>query len=107
MKTTLNHLKTCSSRLECPQRYCLSTRQILSHWKSCKNLVCPVCSSLRKVVPEYINTLVQNPPVRAELLRRFQWLFDFVGSPTLRSVQDLHQRELRRAETQGAKNAEE
>ncbi len=100
MKATLNHLKTCDKRLKCPHPHCLSSRQILSHWKSCTDADCTVCSSLRKVVPDYMNAIVTNHSWRRELLSRFQWLFAFVRSPSLISVQRLHQQELRRIQAE-------
>lgn len=100
MKSTLNHLKTCSSGDNCPYPHCLSSRQILSHWKVCKKPDCDVCSFHRKSVPDYLKAVTQNPIWRGELLRRFQWLFAFIGSPSLQSVQLLHQQQLRNSQNE-------
>lgn len=107
MTGTLNHLKTCESKYDCPHPYCLSSREILSHWKFCQKSDCPICSSYRKVVPDYITAVVQNPRWRGELLRRFQWVFAFFRSPSLRSVQELHLQRTRRSQSESAKKPTE
>lgn len=91
MKTVLNHLRTCDARENCPHPHCLSSRQILSHWKSCTQTDCPVCSSLRRVVPAYLEAVVQNPRWREEIMARFQWLITFVGPAHLRIPQQPQQ----------------
>ncbi|CAL8133055.1 unnamed protein product [Orchesella dallaii] len=84
MKNVLNHLRTCDARLNCPHPHCASSRQILNHWKQCSQVDCPVCSSLRRVVPGYLNTVVSNPRWRDEIMTRFQWLIRFIGPINMR-----------------------
>lgn len=83
MKEVLSHLKTCNARQSCPQPHCLSSRQLFSHWKTCSQTDCPVCSSLRRVFPAYLDAVVQNPKWRAMIMARFQWLFAFLGLANL------------------------
>ncbi|ODM94762.1 CREB-binding protein [Orchesella cincta] len=84
MKTVLNHLRTCDARLDCPHPHCASSRQILNHWKQCTQADCPVCSSLRRVVPAYLEAVVSNPRWRDEIMSRFQWLIRFIGPINMR-----------------------
>lgn len=107
MKNLIEHMKKCSSGNTCTRPHCSSSRQILSHWRSCANSECPMCGSLRKTVPQYLNRIVQNSSLRAELLRRFKWIFALIGSPSLRSVQQLHEEDLRRFPNQCVKKTEE
>ena len=48
MKNVLNHMATCESGSRCEAPYCISSRQILFHWKHCFMNFCPVCTPLKQ-----------------------------------------------------------
>ncbi|OXA43689.1 protein cbp-1 [Folsomia candida] len=70
MKTVQLHLNSCKAGRTCPQTHCASSRQILIHWKYCVKAECPVCVSLRKVVPTSLLQIFPNPLCRAEIMQR-------------------------------------
>lgn len=49
MRDVLNHMKTCTSKLECTTRHCASSRRILMHWQNCTDLVCQICLPFAKL----------------------------------------------------------
>ena len=52
MKNVLNHMTTCQEGKACPVQHCSSSRQILTHWKHCERLLCPVCEPLKGCQPK-------------------------------------------------------
>ncbi|XP_066300612.1 uncharacterized protein [Branchiostoma lanceolatum] len=49
MRNTLDHIATCQVGQNCSVPHCTSSQQILSHWKGCRSLYCPVCLPLKTV----------------------------------------------------------
>ena len=47
MKNVLLHLPNCQMGRNCTVQHCASSRQIIAHWKQCKNTNCPVCQPLK------------------------------------------------------------
>ncbi|CAB3374767.1 Hypothetical predicted protein [Cloeon dipterum] len=44
MRIDFSHVETCDEKgKSCDMPHCPLTRQLLAHWKQCKDLVCPVC----------------------------------------------------------------
>ncbi|OXA62614.1 histone acetyltransferase p300 [Folsomia candida] len=70
MKTTQIHLNACKEGEACRFNHCASSRQILIHWKYCVKAECPVCVSLRRVVPTSLLQIFPNPLCRAEIMQR-------------------------------------
>ncbi|XP_061177280.1 histone lysine acetyltransferase CREBBP-like isoform X2 [Saccostrea echinata] len=58
MKNVLNHMTTCNAGKSCKVAYCVSSRQIITHWKYCTRNDCPVCSPIKYVLE--INRTEQN-----------------------------------------------
>ena len=52
MKNVLDHLTTCQEGKACTVQHCSSSRQILTHWKHCERLLCPVCEPLKGCQPK-------------------------------------------------------
>uniref|UniRef100_A0A1I7TLE2 histone acetyltransferase n=1 Tax=Caenorhabditis tropicalis TaxID=1561998 RepID=A0A1I7TLE2_9PELO len=48
-KIVLNHMKGCQLGSVCKEQYCWSSKQIVTHWKACKNEKCALCSHLRSL----------------------------------------------------------
>ncbi|XP_014364469.1 uncharacterized protein LOC106715651 [Papilio machaon] len=46
IKYILKHLTVCQNRTSCKKMYCVSSRQIIGHWKNCENQHCPICLPL-------------------------------------------------------------
>ncbi|XP_013161585.1 PREDICTED: uncharacterized protein LOC106113400 [Papilio xuthus] len=46
IKYILRHLTVCQNRTSCKKTYCVSSRQIIGHWKNCENPQCPICLPL-------------------------------------------------------------
>ncbi|XP_068627939.1 sericin-2-like isoform X2 [Battus philenor] len=46
MKHVLDHLIECQNSTNCRERFCLSSRQMICHWKNCRKPSCRVCLPL-------------------------------------------------------------
>ena len=45
-------MTTCQDGKSCSFAHCVSSRQIISHWKNCARQDCPVCEPLRQLEAE-------------------------------------------------------
>lgn len=48
MKDVLNHMTSCQAGKSCTTPHCASSRQIITHWKTCRRPDCPVCLPLKQ-----------------------------------------------------------
>uniref|UniRef100_A0A915M1Q4 histone acetyltransferase n=1 Tax=Meloidogyne javanica TaxID=6303 RepID=A0A915M1Q4_MELJA len=48
MKAVLDHMVKCTSGRQCQFAHCVSSRQIISHWKNCNLEYCGVCTPVKK-----------------------------------------------------------
>ncbi|CAI8036374.1 Histone acetyltransferase p300 [Geodia barretti] len=61
MKNVLDHMTQCQAGRQCTYAHCVSSRQIISHWKSCRKADCPICLPLRNtVLPPSLGTTSQS-----------------------------------------------
>ncbi|CAB3374766.1 Hypothetical predicted protein [Cloeon dipterum] len=51
----LNHLAICREYVFCQESYCLASKRILWHWRSCLEKVCHICSPLRQEQPMVVS----------------------------------------------------
>lgn len=86
-------MKTCHARKACPIKYCYSSCCVLSHWKSCKSPLCRQCSNLVKPAQKALLKLNGYLPWKNEILKRFLWLYAFVGASCPLLNGPLHQQQ--------------
>jgi len=68
MKDVLKHMISCTDYMDCPETHCLSSRKIISHWKSCKNNSCVFCKPFKEVPNQTTdNTRQQSTPEEEEV----------------------------------------
>ncbi|XP_065216757.1 protein cbp-1-like [Planococcus citri] len=49
MRVIWNHIGKCWDGNQCPTADCASSKQLISHWKTCQNPDCPVCLPVRQI----------------------------------------------------------
>jgi hypothetical protein len=47
IKEVMVHIALCTEGRACPRLLCVSSRQILDHWKNCTKASCPICGPIR------------------------------------------------------------
>jgi len=47
MKNLWKHVTHCKKR-QCTVRYCMGSRSVISHFRKCKDLRCPICDLVRR-----------------------------------------------------------
>ncbi|KAK6167488.1 hypothetical protein SNE40_021504 [Patella caerulea] len=50
MKNVLQHMTVCTAGRSCLVAHCVSSRQIITHWKNCTRTECPVCMPLKRPI---------------------------------------------------------
>ncbi|XP_063391428.1 histone acetyltransferase p300-like [Cydia fagiglandana] len=82
MKAVLIHLRLCQEGISCGIPHCISSRQLIRHWKTCVNSACPVCSPIKGTTPKE-----WHQSMREEKRRHLVELLDRETIPDLMSVE--------------------
>ncbi|CAG2170946.1 unnamed protein product [Oppiella nova] len=77
MKDVLKHMVSCTDYIDCTETHCLSSRKIISHWKSCKNNSCVFCKPFKQVP----NQTTDN--TRQQSTREEEEVDDYPTSPQM------------------------
>ncbi|XP_067942658.1 uncharacterized protein [Watersipora subatra] len=60
MKDVLQHMTVCSDETQCQVAHCVSSRQIIQHWRSCNRSDCPVCMPLKNASDKQKSSLANE-----------------------------------------------
>ena len=63
MKSVLQHMTKCNDFKTCSFAYCVQSRHIILHWKSCTKPTCSLCGSLKNPSSSF-RTQIPPPPNR-------------------------------------------
>ncbi|KAK4470612.1 hypothetical protein MN116_006149 [Schistosoma mekongi] len=50
IRSLLPHLQSCTREKECSVPHCISSKYIMRHYRSCRDMECKVCSAIRKPI---------------------------------------------------------
>lgn len=73
-------MRTCNDEQHCRQSICISSHQVLSHWRSCnKTPNCSLCSSFRKPVSNAVFEFFEKAEWRDDVVKSYFWLIKLGG----------------------------
>ena len=91
-------MTSCMSGKSCPAPHCASSRQIISHWKNCKENDCHVCSSVRQIESDKLkentneNSNATSDQIQKSILDAFEIPLKIHGNcnkiPSLKEIQN-------------------
>ena len=83
IKNVVQHQISCHSDLSCQEPHCISTREILNHWRDCTHNDCPVCKPFKKC---FINPI----PVIPIMLHMYSTRCKFTNSRIFSIFSDVY-----------------
>jgi hypothetical protein len=79
IKEVMAHITLCTEGQACSRLHCTSSRQILTHWKSCTKPDCPMCGPLRGTTNNSNNATINKNEIILNNQPQSQQLTGTVG----------------------------